>query len=161
MFSFDKFKQKSYPKTKYVKKKNGIVFAISRIMKLLFAVVLFSSVAFFQPNNNLERAYDSIEQAMNNGNAKELTSFVKDNLLLDVDNREVAYSRAQSEQILIEFFKKNKPSLFKSTYKGTDASNLTMIGVLNTENNKKFSVSLSLKLIASSYTLQQLSLRER
>jgi hypothetical protein len=126
-------------------------------MKFVFVVILTLLAGNFQPNANPQKTFSSIEKAINAGDSKGIVAHIHDHLLLDINNKEVAYSRSQSEQILRDFFKNNKPISFDVTYRGSEA----LLGTLKTQNNKKFRVSLKLKVAGATYHLEQLSISEQ
>lgn len=126
-------------------------------MKFVLIVCLTLITGVFQPDANPQIVFSSIEKAIANGDSKQIVVHIHEHLLLDINNKEVAYSRSQSEQILRDFFKNNRPASFDVSYRGSEA----MLGSLKTQNNKKFRISLKLKSAGSSYNLEQLSISEQ
>ncbi|MBK6732036.1 MAG: DUF4783 domain-containing protein [Bacteroidetes bacterium] len=52
---------------------------------------------------------DSIAQAIRTGNAKELASFFDTTIEIKINDKEGAYSKAQAEQVVKDFFVKIHP----------------------------------------------------
>jgi hypothetical protein len=67
------------------------------------------------------------------GDAKIVASHFYENIELVVIDREIVCSQAQGEQILKDFFSRNKPLDFKITHQGGNES-LYGIGKMQTEN---------------------------
>ena len=122
------------------------------------SIIIFSVVFYYmQAPANLTAVYNSLEKALKEGNEQKIISHVGDKLLLEVNNVESVYSKTQAQQILKDFFDKNKPSEFEVSFKGTNKGNYAMIGSLVTDKAKKFRVSLRLKESGNTFVLEKLS----
>lgn len=116
------------------------------MMKPLLALLL---LLWHIPSNNGLQAdiIDDLSVQFRSGNAKEIAKHFASSVELIVIDQEDVYSKAQSEQILKDFFIKNSPS--KSTIIHRISSNPNYrygILSLNTKTGK-FRVTITLKLI--------------
>jgi len=115
------------------------------MMKPLLALLLF--LFHFSPNNALQAdIIDDLSLQFRTGNSKEIAKHFSSSVELIVIDQEDVYSKAQSEQILKDFFIKNQPS--KSTIIHRISSNPNYrygILSLNTKTGK-FRVTITLKL---------------
>ncbi|MBK7110232.1 MAG: DUF4783 domain-containing protein [Chitinophagales bacterium] len=100
---------------------------------------------------------DSIAQAIRTGNAKELASFFDTTIEIKINDKEGAYSKAQAEQVVKDFFVKNPPKGFSFMHDGeSGGSAYYAIGSLTTANGK-FRTYVYLKKKGESYLIQELS----
>jgi hypothetical protein len=121
---------------------------------LLFSILVIG----WQTNANLSAVYNSLERSVREGNEKRIIFHAGEKILLEIDNVESVYSKPQAEQILRDFFEKNKPSEFEVSFRGTNKNNFAMIGTLVTEKSKKFRVSIRLKESGNTFILEKLSI---
>lgn len=123
------------------------------------SIIIFSVVFYYmQAPANLTAVYNSLEKAIKDGNEQKIIFHVEDKLLLEVNNVESVYSKTQAQQILKDFFDKNKPSEFEVSFKGTNKGNYAMIGSLVTDKAKKFRVSIRLREAGNTFLLDKLSI---
>ncbi len=80
---------------------------------LLFLLMLVATLAFGQISSQ-------IVNGLKTGDARAVSSHFNENVELVVLDRETVCSQAQGEQILRDFFNKNKPTDFKITHQGGD-----------------------------------------
>lgn len=116
------------------------------MMKPLLALLL---LLWHIPSNNGLQAdiIDDLSMQFRSGNAREIAKHFASSVELIVIDQEDVYSKAQSEQILKDFFIKNSP--LKSTIIHRISSNPNYrygILSLNTKTGK-FRVTITLKLI--------------
>lgn len=126
-------------------------------MKFLLLVSFIFVMGVLPLAGNPQIVFSSIEKAILSADAKQIVAHIHEHLLLDINNDEAAYSKSQSEQILRDFFKNNRPASFDVSYRGSEA----MLGSLKTQNNKKFRISLKLKSAGNNFNLEQLSISEQ
>jgi len=88
------------------------------------------------------------------GDAKIVASYFNENIELVVIDRELVCSKAQGEQILKDFYTRNKPSDFKITHQGGDDSSYA-IGKMQSANGN-FRIYLTLKSKAGKPQIVQL-----
>jgi len=88
------------------------------------------------------------------GDAKMVASHFNENIELIVLDRELVCSQAQGEQILKDFFTRNKPTDFKITHQGGDDSSYA-IGKMQTGSGN-FRVYFLLKSKAGKFHIVQL-----
>ncbi len=113
---------------------------------------------YMQVPANLTAVYSSLEKAINEGDEQKIISHVGEKILLEVNNVESVYSKPQAEQILKDFFEKNKPVLFEITFRGSKKGNYAMIGTLLSDKQKKFRVSMRLRENGNTFQLEKLSI---
>lgn len=123
-------------------------------ISLLFSILVIG----WQTNANLGSIYNSLERSFREGNEKKIVAHAGDKILLEIDNVESVYSKAQAERILQNFFEKNKPTDFEVTYKGTNKNNYALIGNLVSEKSKKFRVSIRLREFGNTFQLDKISI---
>lgn len=76
---------------------------------------------------------NEIISGLRTGDAKTVASHFNDNIELIILDKENMCSQAQGEQILKDFFSRNKPSDFKLTHQGGEES-VYAIGKMSTSN---------------------------
>jgi len=113
-----------------MKKKSGFTLFL---MLLLFA----------NPMISFGQIPDQIISGIKAGDAKIVASHFNENVDLVVLDRELVCSQAQGEQILKDFFARNKPVDFKITHQGTEDSPYA-IGKMQTGNGN-FRVYITVK----------------
>jgi hypothetical protein len=113
-----------------MKKKSGF--------KLFFMLLLFAN-----PIVSFSQIPDQIISGIKAGDAKIVASHFNENVDLVVLDRELVCSQAQGEQILKDFFARNKPVDFKITHQGTEESPYA-IGKMQTGNGN-FRVYITMK----------------
>lgn len=83
--------------------------------------------------------YSDITQAILDANAKAISKYFSSNVEMIIDDQENVYSKTQAEQVLREFFAKNKPSGFKIIHRGISKEGAKYaIGKLSTEQGLSY-----------------------
>lgn len=102
--------------------------------------------------------FDKISKALEAGNARAVANYFDKNVELTLPGNEGVFSKAQSEQVIKDFFAKNQPSDFELMHKGGSAdSAMYAIGSLTTGNGK-FRTYVFLKKVDGKYLVQQLKI---
>lgn len=114
---------------------------------LLFLLMLVAVISFGQIPGQ-------IVNGLKTGDAKAVSVYFNENVELVVLDRENVCSQAQGEQILRDFFSKNKPSDFMITHQGGDEVPYA-IGKMQT-SGENFRIYLVLKSIGNSPKIVQL-----
>ncbi len=96
-------------------------------------VMLFMLLLSMGPLVSLGQIPPQIISGLKAGDAKVVASHFNENIELVVVDRELVCSQAQGEQILKDFFARNKPIDFKITHQGSDDSSYA-IGKMQTAN---------------------------
>lgn len=136
----------------------GTIIGKNVSMKSL-SLILFSVLFYYiQTPANLAAVHSSLEKAIKEGNEKRIISHSGEKILLEINNVESVYSKVQAEQILKDFFDKNKPLSFQVSFKSSTSGNYAMIGTLVTEKSKKFRVSMRLRDISNTFLLDKLTI---
>ncbi len=79
---------------------------------------------------------DEIIVGLRTGNASSLAKYFNQNVELVVLDNENVYSKAQAEQVLVDFFKKNPPQKFVIIHQGGKDDSSYVIGNLQVPSNK-------------------------
>ena len=96
-------------------------------------VLFFLLCTFLTPLISSGQIPGQIISGLKAGDAKLVASHFNENIELVVLDRELVCSQAQGEQILKDFFTRNKPTDFKITHQGTGNSTYA-IGKMQTGN---------------------------
>ena len=96
-------------------------------------VLFFMLLIFINPSISYGQIPEQIISGLRAGDAKLVASHFNENIELVVLDRELVCSQAQGEQILKDFFVRNKPQEFKITHQGGDDSSYA-IGKMQTGN---------------------------
>jgi len=127
-------------------------------MKTILLLFLSFTLLGFSVNTSPENAFSSLERAFKEGDSKKIVSHIDDKLLLEINRLESVYSKSQAELILKDFFDKNKPKDFAVKSKSLTKGNYALLGTLNTENNKRFRVSIKLRELGNYFVLDKISI---
>lgn len=106
-------------------------------------VLFFMLCLFVNPLISFGQIPAQIISGLKAGDAKIVASYFNENIELVVIDRELVCSQAQGEQILKDFYTRNKPTDFKITHQGGDDSSYA-IGKMQTANGN-FRIYLTLK----------------
>jgi len=115
------------------------------LLAVFFIFLHFSSYSTFQAD-----IVDDLALQFKNGNSKDIAKFFTPSVELLVIDQEDVYSKAQSEQILKDFFVKNPPLKTSIVHRLSNNPNYRL-GILSlTTKNGKFRVTITLKLVKPS-----------
>jgi hypothetical protein len=117
-------------------------------------VLLFMFWLFADPFFSSGQIPVQIISGLKAGDAKTVALHFNENIELVVIDRELVCSQAQGEQILKDFFAKNKPLDFKITHQGSEDSSYA-IGKMQTGSGN-FRVYFLLKSKGGRYQIVQL-----
>lgn len=110
------------------------------------------------PTQSFAQIPVQIIEGFKSGNAKIVASYFNENVEFAILERENVCSQAQGEQILKDFFLKNKPSDFQISHKGGESS-IYAIGKLSTSNGN-FRIYFLLKPNGSKPQIVQLRIEK-
>jgi len=130
--------------------KNNIIVMKKKSVFVLFVMLWLSMI----PGISFGQISDQIISGLKAGDAKIVASHFNENIELVVIDRELVCSQAQGEQILKDFFARNKPTDFKITHQGSDDSPYA-IGKMQTGNGN-FRIYITLKSKAGKSQIVQL-----
>ncbi|MBC8046261.1 MAG: DUF4783 domain-containing protein [Fimbriimonadaceae bacterium] len=102
---------------------------------------------------------ENIAQSIRSGDAKQVAAYFDKMVEMKIGAKEATYSKAQAEQVLKDFFSKNKPLNFQFNHDGTSGANNAYyaIGTLKTDN-AKYRVSVYMKKNGDTFIIQELSI---
>jgi hypothetical protein len=123
--------------------------------QLVFYVLILSMIV---PILSFAQIPAQIIEGFKTGNAKIVASHFNENIELTILDRENVCSQAQGEQILKDFFLRNKPSDFQISHKGGE-STVYAIGKLLTSNGN-FRIYFLLKPNGSKPRIVQLRIEK-
>ena len=115
------------------------------MMKPLLALLL---LLWHLPTNNVLQAdvIDDLSMQLKSGNAKEIAKNFAASVELIIIDQEDVYSKAQSEQILKDFFVKNPPNKISIIHRLNNNQNFRL-GIFSlTTKNGKFRITVTLNL---------------
>lgn len=125
-------------------------------MKLVLSL-LYSLVLIFNPV--AEVPYASVESAFQSGDANRIIGYGKSKLLLNIQGNQSAYSLAQANQVLKDFFQKKPVSNFRFTYKGTTDDGATAIGTYNSKS-ENFRVTVRWSKVGNDYFIESIAIEK-
>jgi len=106
-------------------------------MKRQFKYLFMLMVGIFIFTSSVQaQVPDDIIVSLRTGNASNLAKYFSPNVELVVLENENVYSKAQAEQVLADFFKKNPPQKFSIIHQGGKDDSSYVIGNLQVPNNK-------------------------
>ena len=100
-------------------------------MKIIHIIIL---TLFFIPAtaNIPQNVTKSIENAVRNGQSKELANYFNDNIQLTIDNKNNIYSKKQAEKVIELFFSTHKPVKFIISNQKKRGNSIVVFGTLET-----------------------------
>lgn len=107
-----------------------------------------------------EIPYTSIETAFAAGDANKLVSYGKENMMLNVMDKEGVYSQSQASQILKEFFNKKPATAFRFTFKGKETSEGTFAIGNYQSKAESFRVTIKWKKIGADYRIESIAIEK-
>lgn len=131
---------------------------MSFFKNLTFSLIILVISAFTVDGQSAP--FDKISKALEAGNARAVANYFDKNVELTLPGNEGVFSKAQSEQVIKDFFVKNKPSGFSLMHKGgSEKAAMYGIGTLST-NNGDFRTYVFLKKSGGNYLIQQLKITD-
>lgn len=110
-----------------------MIIELHKNMKHLLSIlaIMFCGLVWGQ-----EAFTDNVNKALAAGDAKGLTSFLDNNVSIEINGNEKIYSDSQAENVMSLFFQRNKPKAFdvKHSSGPNKTGNNFNIGILRTEN---------------------------
>lgn len=103
--------------------------------------LMFSISAYSQEKVECEE----IVKAIKNGEVNELSPFLANNVECDFFGKSNVYSKAQTVQVLKDFFTQNKPKQFKVIHQGGQGKIKFIIGSYQSVPGKQFRISIFFK----------------
>ena len=100
-------------------------------IKKIFPLIIFSLLIV--PIVSLAQIPDEIILSLKSGNAKVLSEYFNQNVELVIIENDNVYSKAQAQQIVNNFFTKNKPENFRIIHQGGKEGAKYVIGNLLTK----------------------------
>jgi hypothetical protein len=102
----------------------------------------------------------AIRTAFQQGNASKISVYFADNIELSLHDKTTLYSKSQAHQILKTFFIGDKPVKFTIIHEGSKQQNNYWVGILVTESNKKYRVTINSKRIKNVDAISSVAIEE-
>jgi len=104
--------------------------------------------------------YTSVESAFTSGDAARIVSFGKEMMILNVCEKEGAYSQSQASQVLKDFFTRKPASSFKFSFKGKETEEGTFAIGTYVSKGESFRVTIKWKKIGADYKIESISIEK-
>jgi hypothetical protein len=88
---------------------------------------------------------EGIVNAIKNAQATELSPYLANTVECDIFGKSNVYSKAQTTQVMKDFFTQNKPKQFTVNHQGGQGETRFFIGTYKTIAGKKYRISCSIK----------------
>lgn len=126
-------------------------------MGLLYAIL---SMLVLNLSSGTEIPYASIESAFAAGDAAKIVSYGKDKMIVNVEDKEGAYSQSQAAQVLKEFFTRKPATAFHFSFKGKETDEGTFaIGTYQTKS-ESFRVTIKWKKIGADFRIETITIEK-
>lgn len=103
------------------------------------------------------QVFDQATKALQAGNSKELANLFNSTVELSIDGTFGAYSKAQAEKMVTDFFTKNPAASFSCSHKGNSGGgNNYAVGVYKSSNGKSYRVTIFVKQEKGNYFIHEL-----
>ncbi|MDR2286764.1 MAG: DUF4783 domain-containing protein [Prevotellaceae bacterium] len=109
----------------------------------LIILMMFSLLTTVQGQEKIE--CEEIVNAIKNAQATELSPYLANTVECDMFGKSNVYSKAQTIQVMKDFFTQNKPKQFTVNHQGGQGETKFFIGTYKTITGKKFRISCSVK----------------
>lgn len=113
----------------------------------VFAIVSAEAQDIFAP----------MKDAIKTGNAKEVVKFFNSSVDMNLDGEVNAYSKAQAEFVLRDFFKKYPSSEFSIVHTGSSKGGLQFAIGRYVSNAETFDVVIRVKDVSGSYLIHEIN----
>ncbi|MDR1170226.1 MAG: DUF4783 domain-containing protein [Prevotellaceae bacterium] len=110
---------------------------------LIATFMMFSIPAMVQGQEKIE--CEEIVNAIKNAQATELSPYLANTVECDMFGKSNVYSKAQTVQVMKDFFTQNKPKQFTVNHQGGQGDTKFFIGTYKTIAGKKYRISCSVK----------------
>jgi hypothetical protein len=124
-----------------------------KLISIVFIFIAFTNISFAQ-------IPDEIVSSIQSGNDVSLAAYFNENVELVVGIHDDVYSKSQSQQIVAEFFKSNKPKQFSIIHQGGKEDARYVIGSLTTATGT-FRVYFLLRIKNNSTLIHQLKIEKQ
>ena len=104
-------------------------------MKKTIFLIILCLIQLFSFSQDKGDIPSGINLALKEGNAKELSNYMNNNVEMVIIDKEGIYNKVQAEMILKDFFAKNPPRKFSLLHQGGKADSKYGIGNLITSDN--------------------------
>lgn len=123
-------------------------------MKSLLAILLLF-IQFIPLSANQGDVFDQIAQNFKDGDAKEISKYFAASVELIVVDQEDVYSKAQSEQILKDFFIKNQPQKIEILHKLSN-NRLCILSLFTKSGRYRITITMTPRKPANNFQITEL-----
>lgn len=107
-----------------------------------------------------EIPYASIESAFASGDAAKIVSYGKEKMIINVIDKEGAYSQSQAAQVLKEFFTKKPATSFKFSFRGKETDEGTFAIGNYQSKAESFRVTIKWKKIGADFKIESIAIEK-
>ncbi|MDR2563144.1 MAG: DUF4783 domain-containing protein [Prevotellaceae bacterium] len=125
---------------------------IFRLILIAFALPLFVSAQ----DNKENASFDEIVKAIKNGQVSDLSTYLASSVECDILGQNEVYSKAQTVQVIKDFFAQNKAKSFSVLHQSGKNQVKYLIGSYLTITGKSFRITCFIKQADELYLIQQI-----
>lgn len=100
--------------------------------------------------------YAALESAFTSGDASKIVSYGKEVMIINVGDKEGAYSHSQATQVLKEFFQRKPANSFRFTFKGKETDEGTFALGTYVSKSEVFRVTIKWKKIGADFRIESI-----
>ncbi len=124
-------------------------------MKLLLTFFLFLALGVFSQSTV---PYTKIEQAFKTNQAKEIVSYGKEKILINVLGKEGVYSKSQANLVLRDFFHRKPGNQFQFHFKSKESTDGSFAIGKYISNGEEFRITIHFNKIGEKFMIESLTI---
>ena len=101
--------------------------------------------------------FDPIKDVIKTGSAKEISKYLSQNVEINIEGNVNTYSKAQSEFVFRDFFKKHAPTSFAIVHKGSSKGGQQFAIGRYISNKDSYNVLMLVKEVNNVYLIHEIS----
>jgi len=117
-------------------------------------------LAFFMASHQAiaqDAIFDPIRDVIKTGSAKEMSRYLNQNIEINIEGNVNTYSKAQSEFVFRDFFKKHPPTSFTIVHKGASKGGQQFAIGRYISGNDSYNVLMLVKEVSATYLIHEIS----
>ncbi len=126
-------------------------------MKFLLAIFLLFSLTL---HSQINVPYTNIEKAFKLNQAKEIVSFGKDKMLVNILGKEGVYSKSQANLVLRDFFHRKPGNQFTFHFKSKESADGSFAIGKYISKGEEFRVTIHFKKIGEIFQIESLTIEK-
>lgn len=121
-------------------------------------IVLFLALGIFPKNTfGQDAIFDPIKDVIKTGSAKEMAKYLHQNVEINIEGNVNTYSKAQSEFVFRDFFKKHPATSFNIVHKGASKGGQQFAIGRYISNADSYNVLMLVKEVSGTYLIHEIS----